>query len=180
MEHLLLWLEESRVSAAIAGSQFVYPGILTAHGIGMAFVVGLNTAVSLRVLGVAPTLPLPAMAKFYPVMWAALWLNIITGILLTMAAASRVLVDPVFFMKMTFVGLAVVNMQLLKRELLREDEPPALRMRPDAVGTLIVPTTRSDTKIRVLAIASIVLWGGAITLGRLMAYSFYRFWQVKG
>jgi hypothetical protein len=177
MGHLLLLLEESRLSAAIAGSTFMYPGILTAHGIGMSFVVGLNTAVSLRVLGVAPTLPLPAMAKFYPVMWAALWLNIVTGVLLTMAAASRVLVDPVFFMKMTFVALAVVNMQRLKRELLREDERPAEQMVPEAVGTLVVPATRSNRKIRVMAIASIVLWGGAITLGRLMAYSFYRFWQ---
>jgi hypothetical protein len=177
MEHLLLWLEESRLSAAIAGSQFMYPGILTAHGIGMAFVVGLNTAVSLRVLGVAAALPLPAMAKFYPVMWAALWLNIVTGVLLTMAAASRVLVDPVFFMKMLFVALAVTNMQLLKRELLREDEAAVQPMLPDAVGTLIVPATRSNRKMRVMAVASIVLWGGAITLGRLMAYSFYRFWQ---
>jgi hypothetical protein len=177
MEHLLLWLEESRLSVAIAGSQFVYPGILTAHGIGMAFVVGLNTAVSLRVLGVAPTLPLAGMAKFYPAMWAALWLNIVTGILLTMAAASRVLVDPVFFMKMTFVALAVINMRLLKGELLREHEAPAGPLLAESVGTLIVSATRTNRKIRVLAIASIVLWGGAITLGRLMAYTFYRFWQ---
>lgn len=177
MEHFLLWLEESRLSAAIAGSQFVYPGILTAHGIGMAFVVGLNTTISLRVLGVAPTLPLAGMAKFYPAMWAALWLNIVTGILLTMAAASRVLVDPVFFMKMTFVALAVINMRLLKRELLREDEAPAAPLLAEAVGTLVVPATRTHKKIRALAIASIVLWGGAITLGRLMGYMFYRFWQ---
>jgi hypothetical protein len=177
MGHLLEWVEESRLSAAIAGSQFVYPGILTLHAIGMSLVVGLNTAVSLRVLGVAPTLPLPAMAKFYPVMWAGLWLNIITGILLTMAAATRVLVDPVFFMKMTFVSLAVVNMQLLKRGLLREDDRSPERMVPEAVGTLVVPATQSNKKIRGMAIASIVLWGGAITLGRLMAYSFYRFWQ---
>ena len=117
------------------------------------------------------------MAKFYPAMWAALWLNIITGLLLTMAAASRALVDPVFFMKMTFVGLAVINMRLLKTELLREDERPAESIAQKAVGTLIVPATRSNTKINALAIASIVLWGGAITLGRLMGYQFYRFWQ---
>jgi hypothetical protein len=177
MEQLLLWIEESRLSAAIAGSQFMYPGILAAHGIGMSLVVGLNTAVSLRVLGVAPTLPLPGMAKFYPVMWAALWLNIVTGVLLTMSAATRVLVDPVFFMKMTFVALAVVNMRLLKTELLREDDRPAEGIARETVGTLIVPATRPNTKIKALAIASIILWGGAITLGRLMGYTFYRFWQ---
>jgi hypothetical protein len=117
------------------------------------------------------------MAKFYPAMWAALWLNIVTGILLTMAAASRVLVDPVFFMKMTFVALAVINMRFLKRELLREDEAPTGPLLAESVGALTVSVTRTNRKIRVLAIASIVLWGGAITLGRLMAYTFYRFWQ---
>jgi hypothetical protein len=61
--------------------------------------------------------------------------------------------------------------------LLREDEAAVQPMLPDAVGTLIVPATRSNRKMRVMAVASIVLWGGAITLGRLMAYSFYRFWQ---
>jgi hypothetical protein len=177
MEQLLAWVEESRLSAAIAGSQYMYPGILAAHGIGMSLVVGLNTAVSLRVLGVARTLPLPAMATFYPIMWGALWLNIVTGVLLTMSAATRVLVDPVFFTKMAFVFLAVTNMQLLKRELLRADDHPAERVVPEAAGTLIVPATRSNTKIKTMAIASIVLWGGAITLGRLMGYQFYRFWQ---
>lgn len=175
MEHLLVWLEESRLSVAIAGSLFVYPGILAAHGVGMALVVGLNTAVSLRVLGVAPTLPLAGMTRFYPMMWAGLGVNIVSGILLTMAGATRVLVDPVFFFKIAFVALAVVNMWLLKRALLQREEHPVEGLLPAAAGT--VPAMRSDPNLRVMAVASIVLWGGAITLGRLMAYTFFRFWK---
>ncbi len=174
MEQLLFWLEESRLSAAIAGSQFLYPAILTAHAVGMSLVVGLNTAVSLRVLGVARTLPLEAMAKFYPVMWAGLWVNIASGVLLTMAGATRVLVDPVFFLKMVFVALAVTNMTLLKRELLRDNEHPDGGKLPAAPGN---PTTGSKRNIKIMAAASILLWGGAITFGRLQAYTFFRFWQ---
>ena len=177
MEQLLLWLEESRLSVAIAGSQYMYPAILAAHGVGMALVVGLNTAVSLRVLGVASELPLAGMTRFYPMMWAGLLVNVVTGVLLTMAAATRVLVDPVFFCKITFVLLAVVNMVLLKRALLRRDEDPVDSIAPAAVGTRVIPATRPATSIRLMAVASIVLWGAAITLGRLMGYTFFRFWQ---
>lgn len=152
----------------------MYPGILAAHGVGMALVVGLNVAVSLRVLGVARMLPLPAMAQFYPMMWAGLWVNVATGVLLAMAGATRVLVDPVFFLKMAFVALAVANMRRLKRELLRDGGRPDGSELPGALGD---SPNRSKRSISLMAVASIVLWGGAITLGRLMAYSFYRFWQ---
>jgi hypothetical protein len=177
MEQLLVWLEESRMSVAIAGSQYMYPAILAAHGVGMALVVGLNTAVSLRVLGVASALPLAGMTRFYPMMWAGLLLNGVTGALLTMAAATRVLVDPVFFCKITFVTLAVVNMVRLKRALLRREEDPVERMLPGAVGTHVMPATRAARATRIMAVASIFLWGAAITLGRLMGYTFFRFWQ---
>jgi hypothetical protein len=169
MDQLLLWLEESRLSMAIAGSQYMYPAILAAHGVGMALVVGLNTAMSLRILGVAPTLPLAEMAKFSPVMWFGLWVNVITGALLTMAAATRVLVDPVFFSKMLFVALAVVNLLLIQRELRRDNE---------RAGPLRMPVdVAPERKLRFMAGASICLWAGAITLGRLMAYTFFRFWE---
>jgi hypothetical protein len=177
MEQLLLWLEETPLSVAIAGSQYMYPAILAAHGVGMALVVGLNTAVSLRVLGVASELPLAGMTRFYPMMWAGLLVNVFTGVLLTMSAATRVLVDPVFFCKIAFVTLALVNMVLLKRALLRRDEDPVESMAPAAVGTRVIPATRAATSTRLMAVASIVLWGAAITLGRLMGYTFFRFWQ---
>jgi hypothetical protein len=177
MEHLLVWLEETRLSVAIAGSQYLYPAILAAHGVGMALVVGLNTAVSLRVLGVASALPLAGMVGLYPIMWAGLLINAVTGVLLTMAAATRVLVDPVFFCKITFVTLAVVNMMRLKRAVLRHEDDVVERMAPAAVGTHVMPASRAAWAPRMMAVASILLWGAAITLGRLMGYTFFRFWQ---
>ena len=36
----------------------------------------------LRVLGAAPGVPLAAFRRFDPVMWAGLWLNVVTGVLL--------------------------------------------------------------------------------------------------
>jgi hypothetical protein len=177
MEQVLLWLEESRMSVAIAGSQYMYPAILAAHGVGMALVVGLNTAMSLRVLGVAPTLPLAAMTRFAPVMWFGLWVNVVSGALLSAAGATRVLVDPVFYLKMVFVGLGVINLRLLQRALLQENGGQSPVALPIAANTAVVSIAQADRTVRMMAVASIVLWAGAITLGRLMAYTFFRFWQ---
>ena len=118
------------------------------------------------------------MTRFYPVMWAGLWINVITGVLLTLAAASRVLVDPVFYIKMILVVAGVANMRLLKRELLRDNDPGvADETIPTAMSTAVALSVKVTGKIRTMAVASIVLWAGAITFGRLMAYTFFRFWQ---
>lgn len=168
----LYWLEETPLSAAIAGSQYMYPAILAAHGMGMAVVAGLSWVISLRVLGTAPELPLAAMTRYSPIMWVGLGVNIVTGLLLTMAGASRVLIDPVFYVKMTFVALAVVNVQMLNRE---------LRLADDVVGPMggsaVAAISQPTAKVRNMAVASVFLWLAAITLGRLMAYSFFRFWR---
>jgi hypothetical protein len=174
----LIWLEESRLSVAIAGSSLLYPAILAAHGVGMSLVVGLNVAVSLRVLGIAPDLPLAPMTMFAPVMWAGLIVNVITGVLLAMAGATRVLLDPVFFAKLVFVLLAIWNLRVMQRDLLRETDPQVQRPVVAAgVATALVPATRPISRIRNHAIAAIVFWAAAITFGRLMGYTFFRFWN---
>ena len=177
MEQLLTWLEESRVSVAIAGSSFLYPAILAAHGVGMSLVVGLNTTISLRILGVAPSLPLSEIAKFSPILWAGFWVNVASGVALSAAAATRVLVDPVFYLKMVFVALAIVNLRLIERELVRDHERPAPASMAAAVGTVAVTLTQQERRVRLLAAASMFLWGGAIIFGRLMGYRFFRFWE---
>jgi hypothetical protein len=177
MEQLLTWLEESRVSVAIAGSSYLYPAILAAHGVGMSLVVGLNTAISLRILGVARSLPLSEIAKFSPVLWAGFWLNVASGVVLSAAAATRVMVDPVFYLKMVCVALAIVNLRLIQRELARDPERPSPAPLTAAVGTVAVTVTRQERRIKLLAAASMFLWGFAIIFGRLMGYRFFRFWE---
>lgn len=177
MEPFLIWLEESRVSVAIAESALLYPTILAAHGIGMAVVVGLNWTVSLRVLGIGAALPLESMAKFFPIMWMGFGINALTGLLLTIAGATRVLVDPVFFFKIAFVVLAVVNLWSLNHELLPHHSRQENGMVRLPENSPVNQIAKPRMKIRRMAVASIFLWVGAITLGRLMGYTFFRFWE---
>ena len=145
---LAAWVRES-------SSLLAYPMILFMHTVGLGFLVGLNTAIDLRILGVARKMPLAPMEKFYQVMWAAFWVNALSGLALLIADATTKLTNPVFYIKMAFVFLAVVNMVLLRRRVFRN---PALDLSPVAwLG-------------RALAITSLLFWAGAITAGRLMAY----------
>ena len=154
---ILLSLENSAFGTWVreSSSLWAYPTILFLHTVGLGFLVGLNAAIDLRILGVAPNLPLAPMEKFYKIMWAGFWVNALSGTALLIADASTKLTNPVFYIKMSFVTLAVINMVALRRRVFRR---PAIDVAAVAGFG------------RVLAITSLIFWGGAITAGRLMAY----------
>jgi len=135
-----------------ADSLFAFPGILLLHTIGMGLVVGINATFDLRILGFAPALRLRAFEKFFPVMWVGFWINAITGSILLAVNATKLTHNPDFYIKLAFIALAVINVQVLKRQ-------------------VFVPAeTAPTTKVKILAVTSMIFWLGAITSGRLLAY----------
>ena len=145
-----IWVRES-------SSLWAYPTILFMHTVGLGFLVGLNAAIDLRILGVARRMPLAPMEKFFRIMWAAFWVNAISGTMLLVADATTKLTNIVFYIKLGFIALAVVNMVLIRRRIFHD---PALD----------VDTRPLNRFARTLAATSLFFWGGAITAGRLMAY----------
>jgi len=145
-----IWVRESR-------SLFSYPGILLLHTYGMAIVVGLIAGIDLRILGFAPALPLAPMRKLLPIMWAAFWVNAVTGTILMVVDATTKLRNPDFFIKMGFILLAVVIQRLIEKRVFNDQQ----------VGQVEAPLTAT---VKVLALTSLVCWLGAITAGRLLAY----------
>ena len=135
---------------------FAFPGILVFHALGMAFLVGGNVALDLRVLGFAWRIPVPSMERFFPVMWFGFTVNLISGILLLIAYPTKALTNPVFYLKLTLILLAMVTMRWLQVRILRNPGPEK-----DSVFR----------KARLLAVVSILLWFGAVTSGRLLAYT---------
>jgi len=141
------WVRES-------SSLWAYPTILFMHTVGLGFLVGLNVAIDLRLLGVAETLPLAPFEKFYRVMWAAFWINALSGTALLVADATTKLTNRVFYVKMACILFAVISMVQIRRRVFGAAADRAERAAP----------------VRALAAVSLVLWAGAITAGRLMAY----------
>jgi hypothetical protein len=142
-----IWVRES-------GSIWSYPTIIFLHSLGLSILVGLNTALDLRLLGVARQLPLRPMEKLYPFMWAGFWINAVSGVALTIGDAATMLNNPIFYLKMAFIAVAVVTLARTRR----------------VFGNPSVDDTAIPATAKVLAALSLICWTGAITAGRLTAY----------
>src|SRR5881628_3657362 len=99
------WVRES-------SSIFAFPSILLLHTIGMGIVVGINAGIDLRILGLAPALPLAPMERFFPLLWAGFWVNAVTGTILLAADATTKMTNPNCYVKMVFIALAVINLRI--------------------------------------------------------------------
>jgi hypothetical protein len=151
------WLEQTRVSVFIreSPSPYAFPFVLLLHTIGMGIVVALSAAVGLRVLGFAPAIKLAPMRKFFPILWLGFWVNAITGSLLVMQDATSKLTNYDFYVKLVFIVLAVINLQLLKKRVF---------------GDPTFDDQRIPSNTKILAVMTMIFWIGAITAGRLLAY----------
>ena len=153
----LTWLEQTGFATFVRESPSIlaYPTVLFFHTIGLCVVVGLSSAVAVRVLGLASSIPLTPLRRFFPLIWLGFWINAISGLALMSASASIIMVNPVFLIKLAFIGLAVATMWLFKKKVF-----------PDpSVSEGDVPR---DGKV--LAGTLLVLWLGSIITGRLLAY----------
>jgi hypothetical protein len=156
--HFLKWIEDTGFSTWVreSPSLFAYPTILFFHTVGLAFLVGPSIALVARVLGLATKLSLPPFEKFYRIMWAGFWINVVSGLVLLAADATTKLINWDFYVKLAFITVAVVVLKRLRKRLFHN---PAVK------GEWFVP---ENTKP--LGIALLVCWAGAIAAGRLMAY----------
>src|SRR5690242_2040642 len=107
-------LEQTRLSLWIShsGSLLAYPTILLLHTYGMAVLVGLVGAIDLRVLGFAPAMPLAPLERFFPAVWTAFWINVLSGALLVISEATK-LANLDFAVKMLFIVAAVIILRRL-------------------------------------------------------------------
>jgi hypothetical protein len=113
--------------------------------------------IDVRLLGFSNELPVEPMKKFFPVMWFGFWVNAASGLVLVMIDATKMLVNPLFYIKIGFIALAMISGRLLARLVFRDRDA-------DKAALLF--------KARALAGASLFFWVCAITAGRLTAYLF--------
>lgn len=142
-----VWVRESN-------SIWAFPTILTAHTFGMMVLVGVSMVVDMRLLGIARQIPIDSMRVLFRIMWAAFWLNLVTGVVLFAADAVTKSTSWLFGAKLVLVIIGIVTMRRLQRRLYGG---------PDAV-----PVVTSG--LRNLAVTSLVVWLAAVTAGRLLAY----------
>ena len=150
---MFAWLEGTALATWTRESPSIwaYPTILTLHTIGLGIVVGANAVVDFRLLGFGKRIPLSSLLPLFRITWWAFALNAATGVLLFMSDATTKSVQVVFYIKLSLIAVALVTM-IATRRIVDSREP-----------TL-------PSRARSVAVLSLLLWAGAITAGRLMAY----------
>lgn len=158
MREFLESIQFSAFGLWVAGGDtiFAFPMILALHTVGLGIVVGVSSLIDFRLLGVARSVPLADLKGAFRVIWLGFALNATTGVVLFIAAAADKAYQKIFYVKLAFIVFALVTLNRIRRSVF--EDPAAL------AGAL-------PSNARALAIASLLLWIGAIVAGRLMAYT---------
>ncbi|HYR83217.1 MAG TPA: hypothetical protein VE422_03980 [Terriglobia bacterium] len=152
-------IEESGLSTWIRDSPsvFAYWLILSFHAVGMALLVGASAIINLRILGVARDLPLAPLKGLYRIVWIGFWIQVASGVLLLIAYPTKAMTNPDFYIKLTLIALAVIMMLKIKTRVFSDSS---------------LSETAMMMKGKTLATWSLVFWVGAVTAGRLLAYTY--------
>ncbi len=116
----------------------------------MAFVVGINLAVALKLVGVAARVDHRLLMRFYPLHWYAAALILLSGLALLLAYPAKALTNPLFYVKLAALtgGLSIA----------------ALWQRRGLAGLDL-------DRPRMLALVAILLWVITLFAGRFLAYT---------
>jgi len=154
----LEWLEKSRWAVGIRQSLWLYPALEIVHILGIVLLVGAAFLFDLRLLGFSRNLPVSALSK-YLLPWSQRGLILIvpSGILLFLTNAQALGVDPVFWIKVSLIMVAALNVYVFHRYVYRPFK------RRGASGDL-------PGMARMCAGVSIAVWIAVVACGRLLAY----------
>ena len=154
MDSFFIWVEHTEYSRWVreAVTMWAFPFMLILHAIGMGLVAGMHIAISLRILGVAPGIPLKALRAYFPLIWFGFVVNFYSGVSLLMAYPTKALTNPLFYFKIAMVAVGVWALRWTQKNVFDGGAFPI-------------------TAPRVARLA-IFCWVAAIFAGRWLAYTY--------
>jgi hypothetical protein len=158
MDATFTWIETSAFSTWLTESPslWAFPFVLILHTWGLAFLVGANVVLDVRVLGLVPDVPLRSLERYFLVMWIGFWINAASGVLLLIAYPTKALTNPLFYLKLVLIAVAFASALRIRRHL--RDAPADT-------------TPRDAARLKTLAAISLACWAAAVPAGRLLAYT---------
>ena len=151
------WLDAAGIGPWARGSAWAYPFVNSLHLLGLVILVGGIGVVDLRLAGLWRSLPAAALSRaLTPVALCGLALLVLSGSALFAADGTALARSATFHRKLVLIALALANALLFRLVWQRRVE--AGGEVPPLIG-------------RASAAASLALWLGVGTLGRLIAYS---------
>jgi hypothetical protein len=153
---LFVYIQKTELVTKFRESDYGFVIALAIHTFGLSFLLGANTIVSIRLLGIAPTIPLKPLRKLFPYMWLGLILAAISGVALGAAHASTRLLNPITGFKLLVIFVATPIMWKMQKKIF--DEPN--------LSDATLPQNA-----RMIAASQLVLWLTVMVVGRMIAYS---------
>jgi len=152
-------MASTSLSQAIQTIEWIIPATQTVHIIAVAAVVSSALMVDLRLFGIRwQNQSVAAVTqRFFPVLWWSLPVLLATGALLIIAEPARALQNPVFFLKMGLLVVAVCITLACQ-----------VPMRRDATFWEVSQGRRRGAQL--IAAISLPFWVGIVFAGRWIAY----------
>jgi len=160
LEDVAHWIAATQASVLIqTNEKWFIPAVQSVHIVGIGVVLACVLVMTLRVLGWSgkDQSVLQTQRRFGPWMIGALWLLLATGVLMIIGEPERELVTFSFWAKMTLVALGTAVALVFQRSV-RAAGPDW----EDRVG--------AHASVKMVAVATLVMWLAVVFLGRLIAY----------
>ncbi|OCP07185.1 MULTISPECIES: DUF6644 family protein [unclassified Ensifer] len=156
MEELLAWIGTLPFALAIRRSATLYIFVNAAHILSFGIIIGAILPLDLRLLGLAPAVPIAVVGPFLSHAAAVgVALTIVTGFCLFSVNPLEYSGNVAFLTKMTLLALGVANAVLLH----------------------VTPQWRAAVKggpltlrVRLSAFLSLMIWTGAVVAGRWIGF----------
>ncbi len=154
------WLEQTPLSQELQTVEWVVPAVQTIHILAIAAVMGAMLLFNLRLLGLSGTdvSLVRTSSRFIPVIWSAVLVLFLSGVVMIVAEPGRSLPNPVFQLKMALLVAALALTFAMVRPLRRA---PSYWTASLARGRVA----------RLGAISSLGLWVAILFAGRWIAYT---------
>jgi hypothetical protein len=130
---------------------------LTVHAFGTALVVGFSFIICLRLLGFFTLIPYTSLKRFFPVIWAALMVQFLSGFTLWTARPTQYVADGAFVLKFAFVIIGIVLTLYAYRTIKRE-------------GASWEEKGGVSSRGMEIAAAALLVWCTVLVTGRLTGY----------
>lgn len=154
---MLEWLENTPFAAWVREDVWGWPVALTLHAFGTALVVGFILIIGLRLLGFFKMIPYTSLSRLFPVIWAALLLQFLSGFTLWMAKPTRYVADGAFMLKFSLIVVGIILTLQFYRTINLE------------AATWEAHGAVSARGVRFVA-AALLVWGSVLVAGRLTGY----------
>jgi hypothetical protein len=160
--HFVQWLESTQASVSFHESIWSFPIVESVHVLGLCLFLGMAVLTDLRLLGVTfrhvPVSEL--MARLLPWTWTGAVIMVLSGLILFLNTPVRYYTNIFLRVKFVMLFLAVMNAWVfhsgIYRKVARWDRE--------------MPTPKFA---RFAGAISLVLWGGIVVAGRMIAYNWF-------